>query len=429
MIHTRRNVTLSDIILTAYDGAILGPIAKLLGFIMDLIYSFMINVLGIGNISIAIIVFTILIYMCLFPVTYKQQKFSKLTQKMQPELQKVQKKYQGKKDQVSVQAMQDETTAIYEKYGVSPAGSCVYMLINMPIIFSLWRVFQSIPAYIGIVRDQFTDLVSGIMSTPGYQNTMADLVENLKLNSVRVDFTVKDESVLSNYIVDTLYAMNSSGWDMLKEKFSGLTDMIVSTQEHLDKMNHFLGMNISDSPISIIKNGMSSGAYLFVVLALLIPILSYLTQVLSLKLMPQGANTDDAMASQMKTVNRIMPLFSLFFCFSVPVGLGVYWIISALVRSVQQVALNKHFEKVNLDDIIKENQEKARKKREKKGIAENKINQAARVNTRKISEPAMSAKEKERVLEKAAEARNYAKPGSMAEKANLVKKFNEKNTK
>lgn len=420
---------MSDIILTAYDGAILGPVAKLLGFIMNLIYSFMVNVLGISNISIAIIVFTILIYMCLFPVTYKQQKFSKLTQKMQPELQKVQKKYQGKKDQASMQAMQDETTAIYEKYGVSPAGSCIYMIINMPIIFSLWRVFQSIPAYIVIVRDQFTSLVEGIMSTPNFQNTMTDLVEKLKITSTRVDFTVKDDSVLSNYIIDTLYALNSSGWDMLKEKFSGLSDVIVSTQEHLEKMNNFLGMSISDTPISVIKNSMSTGAYIFVVLALLIPICSYLTQVLNIKLMPQAANTDDAMGSQMKMMNRIMPLFSLFFCFSVPVGLGVYWIISALVRSAQQVALNKHFEKINLDDIIKENQEKAKKKREKKGIAENKINQAARVNTRKINEPSMSAKEKERVLEKAEQARSSAKPGSMAEKANLVKKFNEKNTK
>ena len=420
---------MSDIILTAYDGAILGPVAKLLGFIMNLIYSFMVNVLGISNMSIAIIVFTILIYMCLFPVTYKQQKFSKLTQKMQPELQKVQKKYQGKKDQASMQAMQDETTAIYEKYGVSPAGSCIYMIINMPIIFSLWRVFQSIPAYIVIVRDQFTSLVEGIMSTPNFQNTMTDLVEKLKITSARVDFTVKDDSVLSNYIIDTLYALNSSGWDMLKEKFSGLSDVIVSTQEHLEKMNNFLGMSISDTPISVIKNSMSTGAYIFVVLALLIPICSYLTQVLNIKLMPQAANTDDAMGSQMKMMNRIMPLFSLFFCFSVPVGLGVYWIISALVRSAQQVALNKHFEKINLDDIIKENQEKAKKKREKKGIAENKINQAARVNTRKINEPSMSAKEKERVLEKAQQARSSAKPGSMAEKANLVKKFNEKNTK
>ena len=420
---------MSDIILTAYDGAILGPIAKLLGFIMNAVYSFMVNVLGIGNISIAIIVFTIVIYLCLFPVTYKQQKYSKLTQKMQPELKKIQKKYQGKKDAVSMQAMQDETSAVYEKYGVSPTGSCIYMLINMPIIFALWRVFNNIPAYLGIVRDQFTALVEGIMATPGYQDTMTNIVETLKINTVRVDFSVKDESILSNYLVDTLYAMNTSGWETLKEKFSGLSDIIASTQENLHEFNQFLGMNISDSPLSIIKSGISNGTYLIAFLALMIPISSYLTQMLSIKLMPQAEGADDAMGSQMKMINRIMPLTSLFFCFSFPVGLGVYWIISALVRSAQQVALNKHFEKVNLDDIIKENREKAKKKREKKGITENKINQAARINTKKLNEPALSAKEKETLLEKAATARNSAKAGSMSEKANLVKKFNEKNTK
>lgn len=417
-----------DLILTAYDGAILGPIAKLLGFIMNAIYSFMLNVLGIGNISVTIIVFTIVIYMCLLPVTYKQQKFSKLTQKMQPELQKVQKKYQGRKDQLSMQAMQDETSAIYEKYGISPTGSCVYMIINLPILFALYRVFYNVPAYLSSVKDQFSGLVSGITSTPGYQDIMTKLVEELKINTVRVDFSVKDPSVLSNYVVDTLYAMNSSGWDLLKEKFAGLTDIIASTQSHLNEINQFFGMNISDSPMRIIRTGLSNGTYLLVILALLIPVISYLTQILNMKLMPQASNGDDAMASQMKMMNRIMPLFSLFFCFSIPVGLGVYWIISALVRSVQQFCLNKHFEKIDLDDIIKENQEKAKKRREKKGIAENQINQAARVNA-KMVEPKISSEEKDRLLKKAEDARSHAKPGSMAEKANLVKKFNEKNTK
>lgn len=420
---------MSDIILTAYDGAILGPIAKLLGFIMNAIYSFMVDVLGIGNISVTIIIFTVIIYMCLMPITYKQQKFSKLTQKMQPELQKVQKKYQGKKDQLSMQAMQDETSAIYEKYGVSPTGSCVFMMINLPILFALYRVFYNVPAYLSDVKEQFTELVNGITAVSGYQDTMARLVEELKINTVRVDFSVSDPSVLSNYVVDTLYAMNSSGWELLKEKFSGLTDVISSTQNHLNDINQFLGMNISDSPMRIIRAGVSNGTYLLVILALLIPIISYLTQVLSLKLMPQASGGDDAMQNQMKTLNKIMPLFSLFFCFSIPVGLGVYWIISAVVRSVQQFCLNKHFEKLDLDDMIRENQEKAKKKREKKGISENQINQAAKLNAKRISNQKMSSQEKENLLKQAENARNYAKPGSMAEKANLVKKFNEKNTK
>ncbi len=420
---------MSDIILTAYNGAILGPVARLLGLIMNAIYSFMTNVLGIGNITVAIIIFTIVIYTLLFPITYKQQKFSKLTQKMQPELLKVKKKYEGRKDQASILAMQEETNAVYEKYGTSATGSCVSMLINMPIILALYRVFQNIPAYVGSVKDQFSSLVDGIMATPGYQDTMGKIVEEARLGALGTDFSAKDPSVVSNYIVDTLYSLNTSGWDLLREKFAGLGDLITSTQENLNGINKFFGLTISDSPMSIIHSGLQNGAYLFVILALLIPVLSYLTQVINIKLMPQSVGADDTMGTQMKMINRIIPLFSLFFCFSVPVGLGVYWIVSAIVRSLQQVGLNKHFEKVDLDDIIKANQEKMKKKREKKGITSEQMNQAARINTRRISKPSMSEKEKERILEKAEEARRNAKPGSMAEKANLVKKFNEKNTK
>jgi membrane protein insertase, yidC/oxa1 family len=422
----------ADIILTAYDGAILGPIARVLGWIMNWIYVFMTDVCGIENISLTIIIFTIVIYMCLFPITYQQQKFSKLSMKMQPELQKVQKKYQGKKDQVSMQAMQDETQAVYQKYGVSPTGSCVYMLINFPILLALYRVFYNVPAYLGSVKSQFSALVDGIMATSDYQNIMAKFVEEVNLKTVRVDFTATDHTVLSNYIVDTLYAMNSSGWELLKDKFSGLTDVIVSTQEHISKINNFIGINISDTPLNVIKTSMGNHAYLMVILALLIPVTSYLTQVLNIKLMPQATangGDNDAMAAQMNTMNKIMPLFSLVFCFTVPVGLGIYWIISALVRTIQQICLNKHFEKIDLDDIIKKNQEKAKKKREKMGISENQINQAAKLKTKNISEPAVSSKEKEEILEKAAANRSKAKPGSMSAKANLVKEFNEKNSR
>lgn len=423
---------MADIILTAYDGAILGPIARVLGWIMNWIYVFMTDVCGIENISLTIIIFTIVIYMCLFPITYQQQKFSKLSMKMQPELQKVQKKYQGKKDQVSMQAMQDETQAVYQKYGVSPTGSCVYMLINFPILLALYRVFYNVPAYLGSVKSQFSALVDGIMATSDYQNIMAKFVEEVNLKTVRVDFTATDHTVLSNYIVDTLYAMNSSGWELLKDKFSGLTDVIVSTQEHISKINNFIGINISDTPLNVMKTSMGNHAYLMVILALLIPVTSYLTQVLNIKLMPQATangGDNDAMAAQMNTMNKIMPLFSLVFCFTVPVGLGIYWIISALVRTIQQICLNKHFEKIDLDDIIKKNQEKAKKKREKMGISENQINQAAKLKTKNISEPAVSSKEKEEILEKAAANRSKAKPGSMSAKANLVKEFNEKNSR
>lgn len=423
---------MSEIILTQYSGKILGPIAKFLGWIMDGIYMFVDHVFGIQNIGLSIILLTLVIYLCLLPLTYKQQKFSKLSQKMQPELQAVQKKYKDKKDQVSVQKMQQETSFIYQKYGVSPTGSCIQMAIQMPLLFALYRVFLNVPAYVSSVKDVYTATVSGIMNTSGFAATMTDFVTEMKLTSIKADFTGSDTTVVSNYIVDALYKMNSSGWDILKDKFSGLTSVIDSTEAAMEHLNYFLGLNIANSPFSIIKTAYSNGHYLLIAGALLIPVCSYLSQMLNIKLMPQAATGgSDTMANQMKTMNLMMPLFSFVMCFTVPVGLGIYWIAGAVIRSLQQYVINKRIEKIDLDDIIKKNQEKAQKKRKKMGISENQIINVAKMNTKASTNLSkeISKEEKEEKLQKAVEYSKNAKPGSLAAKANMVKEFNEKNNK
>ena len=425
---------MSEMLLTAYNGAILGPIAKFLGWIMNGMYILMEKV-GISNVGLSIILFTIVIYALLFPLTYKQQKFSKLSQKMNPELQAIQKKYKDKKDPTSMQNYQTETQLVYEKYGVSPTGSCVQMLIQMPLLLALYRVFMNVPAYISSVKDVYSGLVSDIMATSGYQDTMTQLVTDLNMRTVQVDFTATDTTTLQNYIVDVLYKISSTGWDTLRDAFPSLTDSINSTYEVVSHVNNFIGLNISDTPMQIIKTGFSSGAYLMAIIAILIPVISYLTQVLNIKLMPTaaGGGDNDQMAQQMKMMNRTMPLFSLIMCFTVPVGLGIYWIASAVVRSIQQFFLNKHFDKINLEDIIAKNQEKAKKKREKMGLSENQISNAARMNTRQVTASQKSSvkttAEKELELEKANAVKASAKPGSMAAKANMVREFNERNNK
>ena len=425
---------MSEMLLTAYNGAILGPIAKFLGWIMNGMYILMEKV-GISNVGLSIILFTIVIYVLLFPLTYKQQKFSKLSQKMNPELQAIQKKYKDKKDPTSMQNYQTETQLVYEKYGVSPTGSCVQMLIQMPLLLALYRVFMNVPAYISSVKEVYSGLVSDIMATNGYQDIMTQLVTDLNMRTVQVDFTATDATTLQNYIVDVLYKISSTGWDTLRDAFPSLTDSINSTYEVVSHVNNFIGLNISDTPMQIIKTGFSSGAYLMAIIAILIPVISYLTQVLNIKLMPTaaGGGDNDQMAQQMKMMNRTMPLFSLIMCFTVPVGLGIYWIASAVVRSIQQFFLNKHFDKINLEDIIAKNQEKAKKKREKMGLSENQISNAARMNTRQVTASQKSSvkttAEKELELEKANAVKASAKPGSMAAKANMVREFNERNNK
>ena len=147
-----------ELLLTQNSTFIIGPIAKLLGFIMQGIF-WLLDKVGIQNIGLAIIIFTLVIYLCLMPLTIKQQKFSKMSAIMNPELQAIQAKYKGAKDQDSMMKMQEETKAVYAKYGVSPSGSCLQLLIQMPILFALYRVIYNIPAYVPQVKQVYMELV------------------------------------------------------------------------------------------------------------------------------------------------------------------------------------------------------------------------------------------------------------------------------
>lgn len=437
---------MSDILLTAYPGSILGPIAKLLGILMDWIYSGISNITGgrVESVVLSIVIITIIIYMCLLPLTIKQQKFSKLSQKMQPEMQAIQAKYKNKKDQASMMAMQEETQLLYQKYGISPMGSCVQMLIQMPILFALYRVFYNIPAYLSGVKGSFTGLVDSIQQTSRYQDTLVSLMEKYNvvtssgLNASNAASKLADASgdTLSNYIIDILYKLPSKGWDALMDGkfFDGIQSAVEKTHDALLHFNYFLGLNISDTPWYIIKSNFTDKPdkwLLFVILALLIPVLSYLTQMLNIKLMPQATNGNDQMANQMKMMNLMMPLMSLFICFTVPVGLGIYWICSALVRGIQQFFVNRHIENLDLEAVMAKNEEKAKKKREKMGLSEDYIKKAAQIKTKSIDNKAnvsVSAGTEEK-LAKAAEYKANAKSGSLASKANMVKEFNERNSR
>ncbi len=421
--------------LTAYDGAILGPIAKVLGFIMDGIYTFLSNFCGIDNVALVIFIFTIFIYFVLFPITYRTQKFSVLSRKMQPEISAVQKKYKGKKDQQSMQAMQEETQMIYDKYGISPMGSCVYMLIQMPILFALYRVFYNIPAYIGSVKTIFSGLVSEIVKIDGFRDKMQSVFDANKVQVV-VDFKAEDTEKVSNYIIDFLYKLGDNGWKALSDAFPTLTDSIASTQEKLSDVNYFINLNISDTPFNLITTSWSADAknWGIIIVAVLVPILAYLSQVINMRMTPTASTGDNAdqMAKQMKTMNTLMPLMTLFFSFTVPVGLSIYWTAGAIVRTAQQIVLNKHFEKIDLDEIIEKNKEKAKAKQEKRGIQRERMMQAANMSTRNtatMSDKATVSSDKADTLDKAAELRKSAAKGSMASKANMVKEYNEKNSR
>ena len=420
---------MTGFVMTQVSTPIIGQAAWLLGKVMDGIYRVMNGVFGIQNIGICIILLTVVIYTLMIPLTIKQQKFSKMSAAMNPEIQKIQKKYQGKKDQASMEKMQEETQLVYEKYGVSPTSGCLPMFIQFPFLWAMWYVIRGIPAYVSQVKDVYPPLIEGITSTNGWQKIMESIGE---AKPILMDPSKYDYSN-TNILIDVLYKFQSSTWETLKEGFPALQSTIESTMAQLEKMNNFLGLNIAEAPLNLIKDGFSAGAFGIVIAALMIPILAGLTQYLSVKMVPQNnGNTDqeNQVAATMKTMNITMPLLSVFMCFTMPTGLGLYWITSAVVRMVQQFFINKHLSKMPMDELIEQNMEKAAKKREnKKKVESQYVNEMAQKKGRKIEKSRSAEEEKalEAKLENARKLNENAKEGSLASKANMVKKFNESN--
>ena len=422
---------MSNILLTQDPGKILGPIAKLLGYIMEGIF-FIIDKIGIPNIGLAIILFTIVMYLLMMPLTIKQQKFSKLSAKM--------------KDNDAMMAMNMETKAIYAKYGVSPTGNCLQLIIQMPILFALYRVINNMPAYVDKIKEAFFPLVDNLIAQAGS-------TEFIKTFSQAGYFgkQFENESFINgvttyvqNTFIDVLNKSSTAEWLSIKDKFPNLSEDVDHTLGLLNQYNNFLGLNIGNSPSYIMKEAISAGSYLMVLAAISIPVLSAVTQWINLKLMPQQEtqsdnknDTQNTMMQSMKTMNMMMPIMSAIFCYTLPAGLGLYWVAGAVVRSIQQVVINKHIDKLDLDEIIKKNEVKAKKKMEKAGVKAEQMAAYANMNTKKVSTaakasstPSMTAEEKEEAVRKSTEYYNKnAKPGSMMSKANMVKQYNEKNNK
>lgn len=441
-----------SLVLTAYNGAILGPIAKILGYIMNYIF-IVLDKIGIPNIGLSIILFTIIMYALMTPLTYKQQKFSKLSQRMNPELQAVQAKYKGKQDQVSMQKMNEETRAIYDKYGVSPTGSCVQLAITMPVLFALYRVIYAMPAYVEKIGNTYRVLAEKIISTDNaafLQNSGIDSV-NKVINQYGKSLTSGTD--ITNGVIDVISKISSTDlqtiaakYDLGKLTYDG--QLILSELDSkgkfinkglIDHFNYFLGLNMGDSPSQIISaawhnaNGIQFG---LIIGALMIPLLAALSQWINTKLMPQPANDNknsqaDTMNATMKSMNTMMPIMSAVFCFSFPSGIGIYWIAGAVIRSIQQIVINKAIDKENVDEIISKNSEKAKAKAKKRAENADKVSQYGTMSTKAAASTSnMTKQEKEDAYNKAMEARkNNTNPGSLASKANLVSAYNEKNSK
>ena len=404
--------------------ALIGWIADLLGLLMNGIFS-VIEKLGMPNVGLAIILFTVIIYLAMTPLTFKQQKFSKLNAIMQPEIKAIQKKYQGKKDQASMQKQNEEIQAVYAKYGVSAAGSCLQLGIQLPILFALYQVIYHIPGYITSIGDKLTT----VATANGFSSFFRTFVDGLGNKYI--------ERLIQNWetpnIVDVLYNLSTDNWTSLISDpgAASFKEVLTSTHEYIHRVTSFLTLNVSDSPSIIFRNGWQSKSVIIMLVSLLIPILAYVTQILNIKLMPQADNSkknsrdneNNTMDATMKSMNTIMPIMSAVFCFTLPVGIGIYWIAGAVIRSVQQLLINKYFDRLGLDSLLEKQKEIGEKKLKNKKTKQNQISQNARTNTRNLSinQKVRAAGTADNSASGTTDTGVQYKEGSIAAKANLAR--------
>lgn len=399
-------------------NAIIMPIAQVLGYIFNLLFEAL-SFLHIGNVAIAIILFTIIVKLCMLPLSIKQQKLAKLNSVMSPEIRAINEKYKDKKnDQNAMMKMQEETKAVYEKYGVSQMGGCVQMLIQMPILLALYQVFRFIPLYITQLKNLFTAFLTdngGIMSASGYTDTMKQFGENIDWSNV-------------NTAITEINKFSTENWEALRDAFPAFSDIIANSHASLEQMNTFLGVNMSQEP----GFGLT--------LAFLIPVLSGLSQFISVKVAQGNTPVDDdnPMAASMRMTTYIFPLMSAFIAISVPAGLGLYWIATSVIQTIITVFINRYYDKLGAETIVKKNVEKRNKKRAKKGLPPETIAKNATVSTKNVNREKtvksleqIKAENEKKVKEIKESAQYYktAKPGSLAEKAGMVAKYNEKSSK
>lgn len=400
-------------------GGILKPFAWIMGIIMNAIYE-MVSFLGVHSIAVCVIIFTFVIKMLMLPLTIKQQKSTKLSSRMNPEIAKIQEKYKGKKDEASMRRQQAEMQAVYDKYGTTPMSGCLPLLISLPIMFALYRVIYAIPAYVNDIYAMYGSIADQIMNIQGYgQAILSFMTENMiNVNKFKpvIDVITADNGITYNAIaitkenlVDIMYQFNTTSWSVFKDTaswignldatqiiqnyslgitvdslqsvdtaaFTALMPNIESAITEIVSVNSFLGgLNILNAP------GWSFPG-------IIIPLLAGGTQFLQSKLMTAAndsqSSVDNPTAQSMKMMNYFMPVMSAVFCAMLPICIGLYWIASSVFGGIQTIFINKYMDKIDVEDLIEANNAKMAKKKAKMGIETgSKMAEVAKTSTKSI---------------------------------------------
>lgn len=301
-------------------------ITRPLGYIIRIIYDL------VQNYGLAIILFTIVVKLLLLPLQVKSQKAMKKQQKVQPIIAELQKKYANDQQKLSQEMMK-----VYKENNISMSGGCLPLLVQMPILFALYRVIQRPLTYIrgldfgdaGVLEKANTIITSMRDSFPDLMGNLAKASNEQIIKHSQINLATWAEKL----------GLAEAGWDI---NFN------------------FLGLNLAEIPSTSISPILAGDfSNLGTVLLVLIPALAIFTTWLSMKQTQtmsgqnQNQSSDNPAASMSKSMNLMMPIMTGFFTFTLPSGIGIYWIISSVMQMAQQYILNSYFDKKGDDFVVK----------------------------------------------------------------------------
>ncbi len=322
-----------------------------LGWIMYVCY------LIVQNYGLALILFTILTKALQLPLAIKQQKSMMKTAIFKPQMDALQRKYKNNKEKLN-----EEMMKLYEKEHYNPMSGCLPSLISFPILFGMIDVIYKPITHIirpgAEIIEKATEILASLGMNTG--NTMASQIT--MIHAIQADPAPWSE--LGADFIQKAQAINFS----------------------------FLGVNLAQTP-TLTPNGQQLTVYIPL---LLVPILSGVTSLLiSIQAQRQNKMTmgDAAGGGMMKGMMYFMPLFSLWFAFQVPAGVGMYWLLSNVLTMGQTAVLHKKYDPTAALEAAKAAEEAEKEKeREERRLLKEKKAQGSQLDESE-QEKSMSAKE------------------------------------
>ncbi len=301
-----------------------------LGYLMSLIYNI------VPNYAIAIILFTLVTKLLLFPFNYKTQKGTARMQLLQPKLQKLQKSFANNPTR-----LQEEQQKLYQEEGVNPMGSCLPAVIQMLLLFGVIDVvYKPIKHILRISKE-----------------VRMAAVEKASELAVQFKDVNGGKAIASNNLRHELLTMDAM--DKHPSEFANIGENFSSAVSEFTEHFTFLGANLGKIP-SLHPEVWNKEAVILCIIPFLAGLAQLIVSVYSMHHQKKTNPTPQAGGGCMTAMMLLSPIMSVWFAFELPAGIGFYWIWSSLFSFLISLGLNAYFTHDRIVAMNEKEKEKAR---------------------------------------------------------------------